>query len=137
MKASNVKQYHIKFCAYFRESGANLARLLTKMCLKSEVVMENGAECLCVEVPPTRHDVLHACDIVEDVGIAYGYNNITFTIPQTATIAQQFNINKLTDMLRNAIAQAGFTEVLTFALVRDVSTKGHSNNMWGLGPFKN
>ena len=29
-----------------------------------------------LQVPPTRSDILHACDVVEDVAIAYGYNNI-------------------------------------------------------------
>jgi len=28
------------------------------------------------QVPPTRSDILHACDVVEDVAIAHGYNNI-------------------------------------------------------------
>ncbi len=33
-----------------------------------------------VTIPPTRHDVLHPCDIYEDVAIAHGYNNITKVI---------------------------------------------------------
>lgn len=33
--------------------------------------------------------VIHACDIVEDVAIAFGYNNITKTIPQTNCIGNQ------------------------------------------------
>ena len=61
--------------------------------------------------------VIHACDVVEDVAIAHGYNNIMERIPTTNTIANQFPINKLTDLLRGEIAAAGFTEVLTFALV--------------------
>jgi phenylalanyl-tRNA synthetase beta chain len=61
--------------------------------------------------------VIHACDIIEDVAIAYGFDNIKKTIPNTNCIADQFAINKLTDLLRNDIAAAGFTEVLTFALV--------------------
>ena len=44
------------------------------MCLKSEVSSNSGE--IRVTVPPTRHDVIHACDIYEDVAIAYGYNNI-------------------------------------------------------------
>jgi hypothetical protein len=31
---------------------------------------------LAVRVPPTRSDVLHACDVMEDVAIAHGFNNI-------------------------------------------------------------
>ena len=29
-----------------------------------------------VRVSPIRADVLHACDIAEDVGVAFGFNNI-------------------------------------------------------------
>ncbi|XP_041479913.1 phenylalanine--tRNA ligase beta subunit-like [Lytechinus variegatus] len=96
------------------ESADRIANLLTKMCLPSKVI--EGGKKLSVEVPPTRSDVIHACDIIEDVAIAHGYNNITKTIPQTNTIAEQFPINKLTDLLRLDISAAGFTEVLTFAL---------------------
>ena len=35
--------------------------------------------------------MLHNCDIVEDVAIAYGYNNLTKTIPKTNTISNQVN----------------------------------------------
>ncbi len=28
------------------------------------------------EIPPIRSDIMHACDIAEDIGISYGYNNI-------------------------------------------------------------
>merc|ERR1712051_514452 len=59
---------------------------------------------------------LHPCDIYEDVAISHGYNNITKTIPKTLTVAQQLPVNKLTDQLREAVAQAGFTEALTFSL---------------------
>ena len=41
-----------------------------------------------VEVPPTRADVLHPCDIAEDIGIAFGYNNIPRVIPPTNTIGK-------------------------------------------------
>ena len=34
-------------------------------------------------------DVIHPCDIYEDIAIAYGYNNIEKKLPRTATIAEQ------------------------------------------------
>lgn len=37
----------------------------------------SGSGRLAVRVPPTRSDILHACDVMEDVAIAYGYNNLT------------------------------------------------------------
>uniref|UniRef100_A0A1B6DE20 Phenylalanine--tRNA ligase beta subunit n=1 Tax=Clastoptera arizonana TaxID=38151 RepID=A0A1B6DE20_9HEMI len=104
------------------ETPLHLATLLTKMCLKSDV--HSGSE-IVVEVPPTRHDIIHAVDIYEDAAIAFGYNNIVKTIPKTSTIANQFPLNKLSDQLREQIAQAGFTETLTFSLCSrdDISTK--------------
>lgn len=38
-------------------------------------MLDLHAMCAC-QVPPTRSDILHACDVVEDVAIAYGFNNI-------------------------------------------------------------
>ena len=71
-----------------------------------------------VVIPPNRHDILHACDILEDIGISYGYNNIDLVLPQTLTIGSQFTLNKISDQLRFEVARCGFTEALTFTLVR-------------------
>uniref|UniRef100_A0A8D0NGR9 Phenylalanine--tRNA ligase beta subunit n=1 Tax=Sus scrofa TaxID=9823 RepID=A0A8D0NGR9_PIG len=98
-----------------RETPENLAKLLTRMCLKSEVIGDGHQ--IEIEVPPTRADITHACDIIEDAAIAYGYNNIQMTLPKTYTIANQFPLNKFTELLRHDMAAAGFTEALTFALV--------------------
>lgn len=97
-----------------RESSKKITSLLTKMCLQAELV--DSGSTVRVEIPPTRHDVIHACDIIEDVAIAYGYNNLVKTLPKTCTIGEQFPLNKLTDLLRDQVAQAGYTEALTFSL---------------------
>lgn len=41
-----------------------------------------------VVIPPTRSDIMHECDISEDIGIAYGYNNIPKILPLTNTIGK-------------------------------------------------
>ncbi len=97
-----------------------MADLLIRMCLQSEVV--EGGSRLKVRIPPTRHDIIQTCDIIEDVAIAYGYNRIPQTLPSTATVAAQFPLNKLTDSLRLEMACCGFTEPLTFSLVKSDST---------------
>uniref|UniRef100_A0A8C9FHA9 Phenylalanine--tRNA ligase beta subunit n=1 Tax=Pavo cristatus TaxID=9049 RepID=A0A8C9FHA9_PAVCR len=105
------------------ETPSSLAKLLTRMCLSSHVIGNgNNIE---IEIPPTRADVIHACDIVEDAAIAYGYNNIQMVIPKTYTIANQLPLNKLTELLRLDLAAAGFTEALTFALcsTEDIADK--------------
>ncbi|XP_065060802.1 phenylalanine--tRNA ligase beta subunit-like [Rhopilema esculentum] len=95
-------------------SAEKAADILTRMCLKSKVV-DDGKR-VDVIVPPTRADVIHPCDIYEDIAIAYGYNNVTEVIPPTNCIANQLPLNKLCDLVRGPIAQAGFTEALTFSL---------------------
>ncbi|XP_018797279.1 PREDICTED: phenylalanine--tRNA ligase beta subunit [Bactrocera latifrons] len=97
-----------------QEEPAKIADMLTRMYLESTV--EQGSSNITVQVPPTRHDVMHACDIYEDVAIAYGYNNIKKSLPAFMHIAKQFPLNKLTEQLREQVAQAGFTEAITFTL---------------------
>lgn len=36
----------------------------------------------------TRSDILHPCDIVEDIAIAYGYNNIPRRLPMINSSAK-------------------------------------------------
>lgn len=93
-----------------------MAKLLTRMSLPATVTNTASGE-LTVQAPCTRSDILHPCDIMEDVAIAYGYNNIERKVPETFTVAEQQPINKYTELLRGLVAQAGYMEVLTFALL--------------------
>jgi len=88
--------------------------LLNKMMLPSSVSADG--ESLEVLVPPTRSDILHECDIAEDVAIAYGYNNLNIVTPNTVTSGGQHPVNMLSDLLRSEMAFAGYTEILSFAL---------------------
>ncbi|KAJ0177688.1 hypothetical protein K1T71_006561 [Dendrolimus kikuchii] len=103
------------------EEGDNLAGLLSRMCLPTT----HEDSILRVRIPPTRHDVIHACDLYEDIAIAYGYNRIERRAPRVVTTGGQVPLNKLTEQLRNECAHAGYTEALTFTLCsrEDVATK--------------
>lgn len=70
-----------------------------------------------VEFPPTRSDILHPCDLVEDIGIGYGYNNIVRVFPDTNTVGAFQPNNVFADLLRQELAQAGYIEQLTFSLI--------------------
>jgi len=86
--------------------------LLAKMQLSAQSENSN----ILVSVPPTRSDILHKCDVMEDVSIAYGFNNIPKTKPKSLTQGKQQPLNHLSDLIRSEIAMAGFTEVLTWIL---------------------
>lgn len=88
--------------------------LANKMGLK---IKSRTDETFIVSVPVNRSDILHAWDIAEDIGIAFGYNNIVTCIPQTLTIGKPLPKNKLTDLLRQELAQAGFIECMNVGLI--------------------
>lgn len=103
------------------ESGDKIAGLLSRMCLSASC----EGSTLRVRVPPTRHDVIHACDLYEDIAIAYGYNRIERRPDNVVTAGGQEPVNKLTEQLRQECAHAGYTEALTFTLCsrEDIATK--------------
>lgn len=71
-----------------------------------------------VSVPINRSDIIHACDVMEDVAIAYGFDAIPEHPLTTATVASQTPLNRLSDLLRSQVlAAAGYTEVLTWVTV--------------------
>lgn len=70
-----------------------------------------------VHIPPTRADVLHQCDIMEDAAVAYGFNNLPKSFPgKSGTIAQPLMVNKLSDIVRIETAMAGWSEVMPLIL---------------------
>lgn len=65
-----------------------MADSLSRMCLPSRLDPKDS-DFIIVTIPPTRPDVMHTADIVEDVAIAYGYDNIVKTQPKTNTTGEQ------------------------------------------------
>ncbi|KAG6911220.1 hypothetical protein DXG01_003087 [Tephrocybe rancida] len=85
------------------------------MALHSTISPSNPDELL-LEIPATRPDIFHECDIMEDAAIAYGFNNLPHTFPATSTVAQPLAISKLSDIVRLEWALAGWVEVLPLIL---------------------
>ncbi len=111
-----AKVDYINACIGVKLTPSEIIKYLNHMSLSAKFADEDATELL-VEIPPTRADILHACDIMEDVAIAYGFNNIPKTLPSSATIGKALPINKFSDSVRKEIALAGWTEVLPLILV--------------------
>jgi len=71
-----------------------------------------------VSVPPLRSDILHPCDVLEDVAIGYGFNTIleNAVAPPTVCRGVQRPLEQICSTLSKELAHAGWTEVLTFGL---------------------
>ncbi|KAB5529639.1 hypothetical protein DKX38_019720 [Salix brachista] len=88
--------------------------LLNRMQLRAEHSVLDDNNCnINVLIPPTRSDILHPCDVMEDVAIAYGYNGIP---KRRLPSMKPLPLNQLEDLIREEIAMNGFTEVLTWIL---------------------
>lgn len=92
----------------------DMAEILSRMQLPS--TYDATTQKMTVRAPPTRSDIFHVCDIMEDVAIAFGYNNIKKTIPACHTEGRAQPLNKLSDQIREIVAQAGYLEVMTWIL---------------------
>lgn len=104
-------QYHefeVELNAINKTLGLNIDVEKTKECAeKMGLVVKSVSEDkkkLNFEIPPIRSDILHACDITEDIGIAYGYNNIPLEFPPTNTIGKQIPESKFSDLIRTELA---------------------------------
>lgn len=69
-----------------------------------------------VKVPFYRIDVMHPIDLVEDVAVAYGYNNIEplwRDLPTTGAARPQ---QRLINLARELMVGSGYQEILTYTL---------------------
>ncbi|MBU2616476.1 MAG: phenylalanine--tRNA ligase subunit beta [Nanoarchaeota archaeon] len=69
-----------------------------------------------VEVSAWRTDILHEIDIVEDVAIAYGYENFIPEIPDTATIGEINPKEIVKKKISEILSGLGMNEVLNYHL---------------------
>lgn len=90
-----------------------IAKLLRRMMFDTSVVDANTVK---VIIPASRSDVIGTCDIIEDVAIAYGYDNLKKVPCPTHSAGYQTPMNKLTHLLRTEVACAGYVEMLTFSM---------------------
>ena len=94
----------------------DLANLLERMCIFATPSPTNK-DILDVKIPITRSDILHQCDLMEDVAIAHGYNALPRpNFLRSATVGAPLPMNRLSDIVRREVAYAGWTEVMTLIL---------------------
>ncbi|KAG8852372.1 phenylalanine--tRNA ligase subunit beta [Tulasnella sp. 330] len=106
---------YINGCTGLSLKAEEIGTLLQRMSLiahPSPIDPDN----LLVEIPCTRPDIFHECDIMEDAAIGYGFNNLPKTFPATGTVAQPLAVSKLSDLVRREWAMAGWVEVLPLIL---------------------
>jgi phenylalanyl-tRNA synthetase beta chain len=97
----------------FNLKTKEIADLLQKARFGVDKISENN---ITVEIPCYRIDIMHQIDIIEDIAIAYGYNNIKPQWPQPPMIGSTSLQKHFNDLVREIMIGLGFQEVLTFTM---------------------
>jgi phenylalanyl-tRNA synthetase beta chain len=69
-----------------------------------------------VLIPPYRADIMHPIDIVEDVAVAYGFENFSEDIPNVATIGHECRMSVLIKRIAEILVGLGMLELNTYNL---------------------
>jgi phenylalanyl-tRNA synthetase beta chain len=79
-------------------------------------VTDSSEDILEVVIPCYRIDIMHPVDVVEDLGIIYGYNKIEPRWPQMITFGKVSDKETFSDLVREIMIGLGCQEVLSFTL---------------------
>jgi phenylalanyl-tRNA synthetase beta chain len=72
-----------------------------------------------VEIPPYRVDVLHPLDVIDDIGRAYGFNDLEPNYPDVSTVGGRHERSRLEDAARDALVGLGFEDLLNFHMINE------------------
>jgi phenylalanyl-tRNA synthetase beta chain len=107
---------YLNACTGLSLSPSQLSTLLNKMYIFANPSKTNP-DLLDIAVPITRSDILHQCDLMEDVAIAHGYNRLPRpNFLRSATVGAPLPMNQLADIVRREVAFAGWTEIMSLIL---------------------
>jgi phenylalanyl-tRNA synthetase beta chain len=95
--------------------------LLERSGLDATVATDEEAGTVTYEagVPPYRVDVLHPLDVVDDVGRAYGFNDLEPRYPDVSTVGGRHERSRVEDAARDALVGLGFEDLLNFHMISE------------------
>ena len=101
--------------------GLNLsAKEIGKLLLKAGLGVGKMDDCCVeVEVPFYRVDVMHQVDLIEDVAVAYGYNNIDCLWREMPTTGKAKPDQQSINIARELMVGLGYQEILTYTLTNE------------------
>ncbi|MCL7411624.1 MAG: phenylalanine--tRNA ligase subunit beta [Methanosarcinaceae archaeon] len=76
-------------------------------------------EILEVEIASYRADILNIDDIIEDIAIGYGYENIVPDFPKSSTVGKAHEISIARTAMREIMVGLGYSEVMPFTLTSE------------------
>jgi phenylalanyl-tRNA synthetase beta chain len=99
-------------------AGEDVVDLLERAGLDAEASDTDAGDLVYdVEIPPYRVDVLHPLDVVDDIGRAYGFNDLEPSYPDVATVGGRHERSRVERAVRDALVGLGFEDLLNFHMI--------------------
>jgi phenylalanyl-tRNA synthetase beta chain len=95
-----------------------------KKCRLDALPKRNNISCT---IPRFRFDILGPMDLIEEVALGYGIENLKPTLPQSSAVGQKNIVTKQLDLLSKIMVGLGFTEALNSSLVSKNIQYGMTN----------
>lgn len=94
-------------------TAEKIVETLKKTRFDAEKIDENTVH---VKVPRYRIDILHEVDIIENIALGYGFNDLPAELPDFATIANPDPKREFDKILEQIMIGLGFTEIKSLML---------------------
>lgn len=112
-RTMNLDLFYVNKMLGLQLTSHEITECLKRMGFSSIEIRKGVLE---VAVPCYRTDIMHPFDLVEDVAIAYGYENFEPEIPNISTIGEEDDLEIFSTKLRTLLVGYGLQETLTFIL---------------------
>jgi phenylalanyl-tRNA synthetase beta chain len=94
-------------------TGNEIIQTLGRMGYGAKVVKTKQMQVL---IPKFRMDILHPVDIMEDIAIGYGFDNLGPTMPQTMTTGKINPVTRIKNKVRDLMVGLGYHEVMNYIM---------------------
>ncbi len=100
-------------------AGEEVIDLIERAGLDGEPIETDDGLEYAVDIPPYRVDVLHPVDIVDDLGRAYGFENLEPRYPDVGTVGGRHERSEFERTVRGLLVGLGFEDLLNFYLISE------------------
>jgi phenylalanyl-tRNA synthetase beta chain len=97
-------------------SDEKIKEIIERLGIKILSSSDKFVECL---IPSFRRDVFREIDIIEEIGILYGYNNIEGTIPSVFSGIYNDEERKIKNKIENILMNYGFSQVVNYSFLSE------------------
>jgi phenylalanyl-tRNA synthetase beta chain len=97
-----------------------IIRLIEKM---GHGIKNKTKKDITIKIPSYRADIIHPIDIIEDITIAYGYDNIKEEEDKTTSTGKESYTEKIKEKIRDILIGDGLIETVNYSLTKHEDQK--------------